>query len=176
VWVGSYRGPSLKTQGRAWQSRTPNCGAASLDVGPSDSIRVFSSQMAGRDGCGQEIVRKVRFEVVWYDFKAADPTVTLSSLQSKLMPVEMRQKVKDDFNQLQISRTRKTRRRQPKGCLQPRGHFLVLLQVLLPLLLHSLLPLQLLLSRPICCEPLGDQCWTLCDGARAGAGGHNTRC
>ena len=32
-----------------------------------------------------------------------DATVPPSSLQSKLMPVEMRQKVKDDFNQLQIS-------------------------------------------------------------------------
>ncbi len=59
--------------------------------------------MAGGDGCGQGIVRKVKSEVAWYDSKAADATVPPSSLQSKLMPVEMRQKVKDDFNQLQIS-------------------------------------------------------------------------
>jgi len=44
-------------------------------------MRVFRSQMAGGD----------------------DATVPPSSLQSKLMPVKMRQKVKDDFHQLQIS-------------------------------------------------------------------------
>ena len=42
VWVGSYRGPSLKAQGRAGQSSC-YCGAVLLDAGLSDSMRVFSS-------------------------------------------------------------------------------------------------------------------------------------